>query len=94
MESAPAIPIPAYISPPPSAYYMRKEVQIMQKNRMSPELPLGFSAALAQNGPAMNAFAALDTLAREEIIARAREARSKTEMRQIVSSLAGDPPSV
>ena len=66
---------------------MRKEVQIMQKNRMSPELPLGFSAALAQNGPAMMAFAGLDDAARREIVARARSARSKSDMRDIVSSI-------
>lgn len=58
------------------------------------DLPLGFSMALAQNGPAMTAFAALDQIAREEIIARAKMARSKAEMREIVSSIAGNPPLV
>ena len=53
----------------------------------STELPIGFAMALAQNGPAMAAFAGMDALAREELIARARAAKSKAEMRQIVSSL-------
>ena len=57
-------------------------------------LPIGFSMALAQNGPAMTAFAAMDPIAREEILARARLARSKAEMREIVSSIAGNPPLV
>lgn len=60
------------------------------ENKNAPiDLPLGFSMALAQNGPAMAAFAGMDQLAREELIARARSAKSKAEMRQIVSSIGG-----
>ena len=66
----------------------------MRENRPDDGMPLGFSMALAQNGPAMSAFAALDQIAREEIIARAKMARSKAEMREIVSSIAGNPPLV
>ena len=62
------------------------------KQNMSTELPIGFSMALAQNGPAMASFAGMDQLAREEIIARARAAKSKAEMRQIVSSIGGASP--
>ena len=60
------------------------------ENKNAPiDLPLGFSMALAQNGPAMAAFAGMDQLAREELIARARDAKSKAEMRRIVSSIGG-----
>ena len=51
------------------------------------DLPIGFTMALAQNGPAMMAFAGLDEAARQEIVARARSARSKSDMRDIVSSI-------
>ncbi len=66
------------------------------KRNMSPteDLPIGFSMALAQNGPAMMAFAGLDQVAREEIIARARAAHSKAEMREIVANIGGNPPIV
>ena len=51
------------------------------------ELPIGFTMALAQNGPAMMAFAGLDEAARREIVDRARSAKSKSDMRDIVSSI-------
>jgi hypothetical protein len=51
------------------------------------DLPIGFTMALAQNGPAMMAFAGLDDAARQEVVARARSARSKSDMREIVSSI-------
>ena len=56
------------------------------------DLPVGFTMALAQNGPAMMAFAGLDEIAREAIVAQARAARSKADMREIVSSIGGNPP--
>lgn len=49
----------------------------MNSKNTAADLPIGFSMALAQNGPAMAAFAGMDTLAREELIARARAAKSK-----------------
>ncbi len=55
------------------------------------ELPVGFTMALAQNGPAMMAFAGLDEVARREIVDRARSAKSKSDMRNIVSSLSDGP---
>ena len=51
------------------------------------DLPIGFTMALAQNGPAMMAFAGLDEAARREIVDRARSAKSKSDMREIVSSI-------
>ena len=58
----------------------------------STDLPIGFAMALAQNGPAMAAFAGLDEIAKERLIARAKQAQSKADMREIVQSLGGDPP--
>ena len=56
------------------------------------DMPVGFTMALAQNGPAMMAFAGLDEIAREAVIARARAARSKADMREIVANIGGNPP--
>ena len=61
-------------------------------NRPTDELPDGFAMALAQNEPAMMAFAGLDAMAREEMIARAKAAKSKAEMREIVGLIGGNPP--
>jgi len=63
---------------------------VAKKQPSAQDLPIGFSMALAQNGPAMTAFAGMEQTAREEIIARARQARSRADMRQIVSSIAED----
>ena len=56
------------------------------------DLPIGFTMALAQNGPAMMAFAGLDELTRESIVAQAKAARSKADMREIVANIGGNPP--
>lgn len=58
------------------------------------DLPIGFTMALAQNGPAMMAFAGLDEVARESVVARAKAARSKADMREIVANIGGNPPLV
>lgn len=58
------------------------------------DLPVGFTMALAQNGPAMMAFAGLDEIAREAVVAQARAARSKADMREIVANIGGNPPLV
>lgn len=55
--------------------------------RTADDLPIGFTMALAQNGPAMMAFAGLDEAARQEIVARARSAKSKSDMHNLVSSI-------
>ena len=51
----------------------------MNSKNTAADLPVGFTMALAQNGPAMAAFAGMDALAREELIARARAAKSKAD---------------
>lgn len=63
-----------------------------QKRHADDGMPIGFAMALAQNGPAMAAFAGLDELAKEQLLARARQAQSKADMREIVSSIGGNPP--
>jgi hypothetical protein len=51
------------------------------------EVPVGFGLALAQNEDAMNAFAMMTKEQKQEIWAKARNARSKAEMHQIVNSI-------
>ncbi|MGM9652367.1 MAG: hypothetical protein ACI3XP_01880 [Eubacteriales bacterium] len=65
-----------------------------EKRLPADELPIGFAMALAQNGPAMAAFAGLDAVAREELVTRARLAKSKADMRELVGSIGGNPPLV
>lgn len=50
-------------------------------------IPVGFGLALAQNEEAMNAFAMMTKEQKQAIWEQARQARSKQEMRQIVSSI-------
>ena len=52
------------------------------------QMPIGFAMALAQNQPAMEAFAALPRDARTAILTRAHSARSEAEMHRIVSGIA------
>ena len=51
------------------------------------EIPVGFGMALAQNEAAMNAFAMMTKEQKEAVWAKARQAASKEEMRQIVSRI-------
>lgn len=64
-----------------------------KKSHADSGMPIGFAMALAQNGPAMAAFAGLDELAKEQLLARAKQAQSKADMREIVRSI-GNPPLV
>jgi hypothetical protein len=50
-------------------------------------LPLGFSMALAQNKTAMKHFASLTEQEKQVVLHRAQHVRSKSDMRQLVSSL-------
>lgn len=52
------------------------------------EVPVGFGMALAQNEEAMNAFAAMTKEQKQTIWTQARQARSKTEMQQLVDHIA------
>lgn len=52
------------------------------------EVPVGFGMALAQNEDAMNAFAMMTREQKQAIWSQARQARSRTEMQQLVSSIA------
>ena len=55
----------------------------MDKN----DLPLGFGFALAQNTNAMKAFANLPKAQQEDIVQRARNVSSKSEMQSLVNGL-------
>ncbi|WFR56051.1 hypothetical protein QA584_20890 [Anaerocolumna sp. AGMB13025] len=60
----------------------------MEQNFVDGEgIPLGFGMALAQNSEAMNYFAALDEQSKQNVINNCHGVRSKSEMRQYVSSL-------
>ena len=63
----------------------------MEQKPAPNDLPIGFAMALAQNGPAMTAFSAMDQMMRAEIVERARRARSRADMRDIVDSLGQNP---
>lgn len=51
------------------------------------ELPTGFLMALAENPDAMERFARLDRARQEDIAEKARQVRSKEQMRALVSRL-------
>ena len=51
------------------------------------EVPVGFGMALVRNEDAMNAFAMMTKEQKQEIWVRARRARSKAEMQQLVDSI-------
>ena len=51
------------------------------------KVPIGFGMALAVNEPAMNAYAAMTEEQKQAIIDKARNARSETEMHEIVNSI-------
>jgi len=51
-------------------------------------LPVGFGMALAQNAPAMRAFASMSEAEQQAVLDRTKQVRSKNEMRQLVDDLA------
>ncbi len=51
------------------------------------EVPMGFGMALAMNEQAMTAYAAMTDSQRQEILNKARNAKSKKEMHSIVNSI-------
>ncbi len=51
------------------------------------DLPIGFMTELAQNKAAMQTFSALSESERDRVVARARSARSRAELRLVVQSL-------
>lgn len=52
------------------------------------KVPIGFGMALAMNGPAMAAYAAMTEEQKQAILNRAHNARSEKEMHQIVAGIA------
>ena len=51
-------------------------------------VPQGFGMALAQNEQAVNAYAMMTKEQKDAVLTRARNAKSRAEMRQIVSDIA------
>ncbi len=50
-------------------------------------IPVGFGMGLAQNISAMKHFSGMTEAEKEEILNRARDAKSKEEMEELISSL-------
>jgi|GEM_PF-142140 uncharacterized protein YdeI (YjbR/CyaY-like superfamily) len=64
------------------------EVICTDQNKLQNDgIPVGFGMALAMHPGGMEAFAALSEQKKEEYLNRARNAKSKKEMQQIVQSL-------
>ena len=55
------------------------------------KVPIGFGMALGQNELAMAAYAGMGLREKQMVLEKARQARSETEMRQIVDTLANSP---
>lgn len=51
------------------------------------KVPIGFGMALAMNPPALNAYSAMTEDQKQTILSKAHQARSESEMHQIVNSL-------
>ncbi|MBQ2061370.1 MAG: hypothetical protein II458_01715 [Oscillospiraceae bacterium] len=51
-------------------------------------LPVGFGMTLAQNAPALRAFAAMSEEEQQAVLEQTKQVRSKIEMRQLVERLA------
>lgn len=51
-------------------------------------IPLGLGMALSQNLSALNRFSSMSEAQKEELLNRARDARSKSEMNALVDELA------
>ena len=52
------------------------------------DLPVGFGMSLIMNDAAMQGYAALSEAQKEAVIMRCKDARTKTQMQEIVDSLA------
>lgn len=59
----------------------------MREKNSNQKLPLGLAMALAQNPGAMERFAAMDDAAKADLVARAKNISSKSEMQRLVQSL-------
>lgn len=53
-------------------------------------VPVGFGMALAQNEDAVNAYAMMTREQKDAVLAKARNAKSRREMQQIVSDIAAE----
>ncbi len=53
-------------------------------------LPMGFAMGLAMDLDAMNRFSNMTEAEKEELLNRARDAKTKNEMQRIISQLSSD----
>ncbi len=53
-------------------------------------IPVGFGMGLALNMDAMDRFSHLSEAQKEELLNRARDAKSKPEMQRVIDSISGD----
>lgn len=53
------------------------------------EMPIGFGMELSMNADAMRAFSGMPETDRQEVLKKARSARTREEMTEIVNRLAG-----
>lgn len=60
----------------------------MSNSNATPDIPMGFGAALMQNPAALEWFSALSTPAQQAIVERTHSIRSKEEMRAFVGQIA------
>ncbi len=67
-------------------------MKMRENDGSRPDMPLGFSMALAQNPAAMDAFAGLSGEGRRQVLEKSRRIRSREEMRSYVDSLVGLDP--
>ena len=54
------------------------------------KVPIGFGMALAQNTAAMNRYAQLSEVQKQEILNKAHNVKSESEMYSLVAGLAND----
>ena len=69
-----------------------EKIRAKRKNHAMSErgLPLGFVAALSQDKRAMQTFAQMGDRERSAVLSRARQAKTRADMRLIVASLTVD----
>lgn len=61
---------------------------VLHDGTLFSDLPVGFGMSLAMNEAALNGYAGLTEAEKEKIILRCKDAKTKSQMQEIVDSLA------
>lgn len=61
---------------------------VLNDGTLFSDLPVGFGMSLAMNEAALNGYAGLTEAEKEKIILRCKDAKTKSQMQEIVDSLA------